>query len=733
MIHRLPVFVSSVFRDMDRERDVLVRRVFPAANAQLAASGVSLYPVDLRWGIPSRGIEQQSEYEDRILSVCLSEIRRCAPLFIGLLGNQQGYIPKSKRVEEIATAAGYSGPTAGRSLTLLEIGFATQTINSPIRPIVLARNPESIDHPTIVAFLRELGRTGCRLNRYDARWDSNVDQYEPHDSFRAELVSFLVTSAKAHIEISGTQEDIEHNMWLASHTSVYTGRTDERERILRRIDGIRRIVEDNWGGIPGDPFDFLDRMDDHWVQLTTKRLLVTPIAVVTGPRGIGKSAFLAQLELDAQAAGVPVASVSLDEFLVEPSLSQFLLAAANRLISVGSDASVETPQTEGATLAEAIEALNRSLAATEISKPKLLLLDGIDELSEPSAQLLDWLDGLSVSASTIVLSADPDSLLGRGLLSRATIDVLALEPLTIDETRQLVEALAAQHHRTLPAPVMEALAIKAPSPLWAVTATSFLLWLGADDYRILRSTEGANFRPEDLLLHYVRREMTTDVRDLLVERLRLVGEEHYAGSAVPLILLTAPALHEDTIVKVLGPLLETQRRGLAELGLAGSPGYLLSSDPGWDALVAAEIRENLGHIIKVRGGRWHLASDLAADVILEQMAAGIDQVRQDSDAEILRFETDDEAAAFFSRIVQANAYLIADCVLSLPSDHQDREMLPLLAVRAEADCYLVEWLDDFVMGNTKLSLVESLALFELAVHESSELFWRWPRTRGREA
>ena len=80
------VFVSSTFRDMQRERDELAKLVFPQLRKRCAERGVTWGEVDLRWGIPD---EQKGE----VLSTCLAEIDRCRPYFIGLLGERYGWVP----------------------------------------------------------------------------------------------------------------------------------------------------------------------------------------------------------------------------------------------------------------------------------------------------------------------------------------------------------------------------------------------------------------------------------------------------------------------------------------------------------------------------------------------------------------------------------------------------------------------------------------------------------------
>ena len=45
------VFISSTFRDMHGERDLLTRFVFPQLRAMAAKHFINVYEVDLRWGV----------------------------------------------------------------------------------------------------------------------------------------------------------------------------------------------------------------------------------------------------------------------------------------------------------------------------------------------------------------------------------------------------------------------------------------------------------------------------------------------------------------------------------------------------------------------------------------------------------------------------------------------------------------------------------------------------------
>jgi nephrocystin-3 len=111
------VFISSTFRDMMRERDLLVKQVFPALRRICAKRFVTFTEVDLRWGIT----EEQSA-EGKVLPLCLAEIERSRPYFIGLLGERYGWIPDAIPTDVIEKEPWLKEHLYGRkSVTELEI------------------------------------------------------------------------------------------------------------------------------------------------------------------------------------------------------------------------------------------------------------------------------------------------------------------------------------------------------------------------------------------------------------------------------------------------------------------------------------------------------------------------------------------------------------------------------------------------------------------------------------
>lgn len=91
-------FVSSTFRDMQEERDVIHRIVFPSVRNKLKKYGETAEEVDLRWGVDTLNLSEE-ESGHMVIRVCIDAIDRCVPYFIVLLGERYGWIPEQHLLE----------------------------------------------------------------------------------------------------------------------------------------------------------------------------------------------------------------------------------------------------------------------------------------------------------------------------------------------------------------------------------------------------------------------------------------------------------------------------------------------------------------------------------------------------------------------------------------------------------------------------------------------------------
>jgi hypothetical protein len=109
------VFISSTFRDMQRERDVMMARVFPQVRRWCEQRGMIWREIDLRWGITAEEADR-----GEALGLCLEEVAACSPLFIALLGERYGHIEKDLPAD-LLTRFPWLKDFQGRSITEMEI------------------------------------------------------------------------------------------------------------------------------------------------------------------------------------------------------------------------------------------------------------------------------------------------------------------------------------------------------------------------------------------------------------------------------------------------------------------------------------------------------------------------------------------------------------------------------------------------------------------------------------
>ena len=100
---QIRIFLSSTFKDLDEERQYLITKVFPIFTNRLRKRGVDFSVIDLRWGIQPEERVNDKGFKERAsvnsLEVCLKEVERSYPFFIGILGGRYGWIPEKQDID----------------------------------------------------------------------------------------------------------------------------------------------------------------------------------------------------------------------------------------------------------------------------------------------------------------------------------------------------------------------------------------------------------------------------------------------------------------------------------------------------------------------------------------------------------------------------------------------------------------------------------------------------------
>jgi nephrocystin-3 len=428
------------------EREQLAKRVFPALRKLCESRGVVWGEVDLRWGIT----EEQSE-RGEVLPICLDEIHRCRPYFIGLLGERYGWVPDAIPPQLIDREP-WLQEHLNHSVTELEILHGV--LNNPAmadHAFFYFRDPEYLkrlppdanprdyfsENPAARAKLVEL-KDRIRRSRFPTQ-----ENY-PDPKALGELVLKDMTGAIDRLFPEGTQPDAldreaaEHEIFASS----------------------RCVVEVRPGekvGVYIGRREYTDRLDAHAVG-------DGPPLVVLGESGSGKTALLANWERGYRATHK--GELTIQHFIGATPASADWMAMLRRILGEFNrklDLRIEIPDQPDALRGRFANALSMAAARGRV----ILVLDGLNQLEDrDQAPDLVWLPPEIPSNIRLILSTLP----GRPLddLKKRGWPAMAVQPLDKDERQKLIVEYLKQYRKELSGPRVERIAAapQAANPLY---------------------------------------------------------------------------------------------------------------------------------------------------------------------------------------------------------------------------------------------------------------------------
>ena len=430
---RLVVFVSSTFRDMVAERDELAIRIFPEIRAICEARGITWGEVDLRWGIPPEKEQEQ------VLEICLQFIDRCRPNFIGMLGERYG-----RTDIEVTPSLRRKFPRLedeqGRSVTELEIQHG------------VLNDPAMADHaffyfrdPAYIETLAEDQRQGFR----ESPTPEDQAAYGEAEAERlaAERRARLI-GLKTRIRESGLPVRENYPGPVAFGQLV-------RADLMRVIDSLaplpsERITDEDREDAGHEAFArsrfgvYIPRQA-YFDELDAHALSDGPPLIITGESGSGKSALLTHWT-DRYSAHNPKAVV-IRHFVGATADSADLTAMLRRFMGecrrqLGIQQ--EIPKEDAALRAAFPIWLSMAAAKGRV----VLVIDGLNQLEDRHGALeLTWLPPVVPANIRLVVSMLPGKSLAE--IRKRRWPELEVEPLTIDERKQVISCYLRRFFREL--------------------------------------------------------------------------------------------------------------------------------------------------------------------------------------------------------------------------------------------------------------------------------------------
>ena len=564
----VPVFVSSTFRDFHAERDAIRSTVVPALDAALAPYGARIEMLDLRWGVDTTEVADETLAHQQVLDVCLGEVDRCRPLFLGLIGDRFGWIPPSGRLVE---AAGRAGITAedlpsvrgrGLSVTALEVWHGI--IHGQSDSVVALRSltGQIPDHwrdtdPEPTLWLRSEVERASRarpsavtLIEYEAAIEGGRIREADLEQFTGRLIDAMlplaVRRAQSLLAAPLTPYESAASLLAESRRDVLVGRATLLEELddLLRTPGSAGVVLKGDSGV-GKTSVLIGECD-------RLRLRGTSVAQVLVGAGPGASGTDEVIRLLAAQLGIAVPQA---------------LGSAGETQTTGS---IERPSPNDLRLGGAeLRSWWRGELA-RLDSDTVIAIDGLDRLNPggdrddlPVVLAGQGMDQVHYLVTT-TLASHVEALQHRGL---ADVKVGRLSP--ADASQAAREWALVDGRRSLPAGVAEILATSPRTPLWLTLAVSELGWLQQEDYKRAESSPVADAASAitDMLVGVASELPSTDVglaARLLERAARLFPEREQARRFLGSLALTRSGLAPGDLESITGanPLVLSRARWL---------------------------------------------------------------------------------------------------------------------------------------------------------------------------
>eukprot|EP00004_Rigifila_ramosa_P027026 TRINITY_DN861_c0_g1_i1.p1 TRINITY_DN861_c0_g1~~TRINITY_DN861_c0_g1_i1.p1 ORF type:complete len:1137 (-),score=238.54 TRINITY_DN861_c0_g1_i1:21-3431(-) len=420
------VFLSSTFLDMQTERDVLVKKVFPEIKNICGLNGISFTEIDLRWGITA----EQAERGETV-AVCMREIDNCRPYFVNILGSRYGWVPTAFAPELRAAFPFLNSIAPGSaSVTEIEIRYALHNRQSGPGPLFFLRQgAEAYDDSPNLAALRALVRgSGSPCSVYS-------DVLHLGDLVRTQLLAAIglqfvlsVTEPAALRSASvdaATAQQIADKQFLLEEQRAHDAFAESISRVFvaPTSNALSTVFAPN----------------------------STPAAVIA-PSGAGKSAFLAALgPQDSPSAVVLSHHAGCSPSSTEPSqICRRIMLTMKEKFGIAEDV---PSLSSGSDVTQVYRACARWLESHVPSGQRFcLVLDGLDAVqndngAEPLGSLT-WLPLANTSNFQLVVSCTPEHPATQTILRRGW-RTAAIPVLSKPQRRDIASTYMSLYSKTL--------------------------------------------------------------------------------------------------------------------------------------------------------------------------------------------------------------------------------------------------------------------------------------------
>lgn len=444
------IFVSSTFRDMQAERDLVKRDVQPLLSSVARNYGEYVNMIDLRWGVDTTELETK-EGARKVLSVCLDEIENSRPYMLIFLGNRYGSTMDAQITRRVLNRKGVELEDYDISITAMEVEYGAlanhmeqkaqgilcirkvdlEQIKAPeIRKCYEVEN-EEFERKQRLLKERALKCPGLKVLEYTCTWD---EQRECFDDF---ICTDGTPLSKAIVEgyISLFTEEWESYRSMSWWEKQQRGYQELISKKMKMFRGREEFVEQCYAKM---------------ISGETTRL------VIRGTVGSGKTSLMCKLITELEAQGNPVyyflAGTSATSETVYQLLEQFVCYLENHLYEK------HLPIEEGDEYVEHL--INRIENLSSLLDHRIYVaIDALDQL-EKNELLAGFSFLINCNHICYFMSATDDFYISPDIILSENLDLVCIPAVTSEMVAKITEGILAASSRNAYKNMIEAIEAK---------------------------------------------------------------------------------------------------------------------------------------------------------------------------------------------------------------------------------------------------------------------------------
>ncbi|XP_058486983.1 telomerase protein component 1 [Solea solea] len=425
------VFISSTFRDMHAERDILVRSVFPELRRRAASHCLYLQEVELRWGVTE-------EESGRATELCLSEVCRCQ-MMVAILGERYGLVSSTPVLPDLPQYKWLKSAPAGLSMTEMEIrqfeALFPDTFNQ--RMLCFFRDPD-ITTSVPVAWRSDFAPESQGAEAKMASLKSRIRESDVKVTENYSCKWGGVVEGKPYLKnLEDFGKAVLEDLWVAV-MKQFVEEDDEAE------DAADVTEQEVHQGALQRQFFGRGKLLTAAVEMVEQVQTKGGLMIVEGGPGEGKTVFMAALA-DALRTGVESRNkLACDVISYSTAASQSARSVENLLRCLiqwfrkfkDTEQQLPLPHSYKDLLSE----FHSVLSDVKRNKPLLLIIDGVDEVRDDGGQVSsDWIPEQLTKSVCLVVSVASKAALLQTLAKKRNTFLFSLGQLTVPDRKKIVQ------------------------------------------------------------------------------------------------------------------------------------------------------------------------------------------------------------------------------------------------------------------------------------------------------